>query len=86
VKYTVAFCKRVYPGDHECVISKGVPTASEVGLCDGFEAAHVFPPSHHQIWIDKGFDGLISVKLKSGEAMINSVKNAVLLRDVTNHA
>ncbi|PUU82986.1 hypothetical protein B9Z19DRAFT_929941, partial [Tuber borchii] len=77
VERTEEFRKGVRARDKMCVISKD---PVEFGCFRGFEACHIYPLSHHRLWINSGHSSWLSPSPIGPDHGINSVKNGILLR------
>lgn len=84
VKRTLQFQDAVRQRDGGCIITKDMAINAKYGIegWTGFEACHIYPLSHHQLWVEHNCSRWV---IPEGEQAgidhgINSVKNGILLR------
>ncbi|EER37218.1 conserved hypothetical protein [Histoplasma capsulatum H143] len=67
--------------DGRCVITGDLNQFAPFGRWTGFDAAHVFPLQHENIWIDQGYSCWVTnMEDEVGASRINSTQNGLLLR------
>jgi hypothetical protein len=73
------FRDKVRARDGRCVISGVVNATAEWGSWAGYEAAHVFPLQHENLWIELDHGCRITNKDSAAQSSINSVQNGILM-------
>ena len=76
------FQHEVRTRDKKCVIT-GIANSEglmQLGIWAGFEATYIFPPERETLWIQSGYDRLITdMGNATGSSKINSAQNGFLL-------
>lgn len=66
--------------DGKCVLTGRVNRLAAAGSWDGFQAAHIFPLEHENIWIQNNYGRWITnMQGVIGNSRINSVQNGLLV-------
>jgi hypothetical protein len=73
------FRDKVRARDGRCVISGVVNATAEWGSWAGYEAAHVFPLQHENLWIELDHGCRITNMDSAAKDSINSVQNGILM-------
>jgi HNH endonuclease len=77
-----AFRKGVRERDGKCVISGEINHLAQWNVWAGFEAAHVFPLEHENLWIEYNYARWITnMDDVVGSSKINSTQNGFLIAD-----
>ncbi|KAJ8103466.1 HNH endonuclease-domain-containing protein [Lipomyces tetrasporus] len=74
------FRARVRERDGKCVITGTVNGNAPLNIWRGFEAAHIFPLSSEEHWLQKGYLQWISNRKGDRDTGINSCQNGLLMR------
>ncbi|KAK9328559.1 HNH endonuclease-domain-containing protein [Lipomyces starkeyi] len=77
---TEQFRNQVRKRDRKCVITGTVNTRAYRDLWFGFEAAHVFPLSDGQLFVDSGLSRWITNREGEHDSGINSCQNGLLMQ------
>ncbi|KAK9489626.1 HNH endonuclease-domain-containing protein [Lipomyces doorenjongii] len=73
------FRARVRERDGKCVITGIVNNMAELDDWRGFEAAHIFPLSSEEYWLQNGFSRWITNRKGERDTWINSGQNGLLM-------
>ncbi|KAK9326102.1 HNH endonuclease-domain-containing protein [Lipomyces orientalis] len=74
------FRAQVRERDGKCVITGVVNTEAYRNEWVGFEAAHIFPLSSEEYWIQKGYSRWITNRARNRDRGINSSQNGLLMQ------
>ncbi|KAJ8098443.1 HNH endonuclease-domain-containing protein [Lipomyces tetrasporus] len=73
------FRARVRERDGKCVITGTVNTEADVNQWRGFHAAHIFPLSSEEYWVQNGFSRWITNRMGDHDTGITSCQNGLLM-------
>ncbi|KAK9236183.1 hypothetical protein V1525DRAFT_407797 [Lipomyces kononenkoae] len=74
------FREQVRARDGKCVITGNSNPAAHRGYWSGFEAAHIFPSSHEELFKALDFPRHITLKAGCSDSGINSCQNGLLMQ------
>ncbi|KAK9326103.1 HNH endonuclease-domain-containing protein, partial [Lipomyces orientalis] len=74
------FRARVRERDGKCVITGTENANAPINIWRGFEAAHIFPLSSEEYWMQNGFSRWITNRMEERDTGINSCQNALLMQ------
>ncbi|KAK9357431.1 HNH endonuclease-domain-containing protein [Lipomyces starkeyi] len=75
-----SFRARVRARDGKCVITGTVNSNAPINVWQGFEAAHIFPLSSEEYWVQNGFSRWITNRTGERDTGINSCQNGLLMQ------
>ncbi|KAK9238089.1 HNH endonuclease-domain-containing protein [Lipomyces kononenkoae] len=74
------FRTQVRARDGKCVITGAINGNARINIWRGYEAAHIFPLSSEEYWLQRGFSQWITNRKGDSDTGISSSQNGLLMR------